>query len=69
MISDACFEVAIGGGFFALVLTCGALLLRPVFQESPAQHALNIVQGGAGAVQPVEFRESVAIIRAAHRPL
>lgn len=52
-----------------LVLTCGGLLLRPVFQESPAQHAPNIVQGGAGAVQPVEFRESVAIIRAAHRPL
>ena len=36
-----------------------------MFRETPAQHALNVVQGSAGHVRPTEFRESVAIIRAA----
>lgn len=58
-------KFAVVGGFGALAIIVGALLLRPVFQETPAQHALNVVQGSAGLVQPAEFRESIAIIRAA----
>lgn len=58
-------KFAVVGGFGALATIVCAVLLRPVFQETPAQHALNIVQGSAGLVQPAEFRESIAIIRAA----
>ena len=58
-------KFAVMGGFGALAIIVCALLLRPVFQETPAQHALNVVQGSAGFVQPAEFRESIAIIRAA----
>lgn len=58
-------KFAVVGGFGTLATIFCALLLRPVFQETPAQHALNVVQGSAGLVRPAEFRESVAIIRAA----
>lgn len=58
-------KFAVAGGFGALAIILCALLLRPVFQETPAQHALNVVQGSAGLVRPAEFRESIAIIRAA----
>lgn len=58
-------KFAVMGGFGTLAIIFCALLLRPVFQETPAQHALNVVQGSAGFVRPTEFRESIAIIRAA----
>ena len=58
-------KFAVVGGFGTLAIIFCALLLRPVFQETPAQHALNVVQGSAGLVRPAEFRESIAIIRAA----
>lgn len=56
-------------GMASMVTLIGGWLLRPIFQESPLQHALNIIQTPGGGVLPAEFRESVAILRAARTPL
>lgn len=56
-------------GIASVITLIGGWLLRPVFQESPLQRALNIIQASGRGVLPAEFRESVAIVRAARTPL
>jgi uncharacterized protein YjbI with pentapeptide repeats len=56
-------------GIASLITLIGGWLLRPVFQESPLQRALSTIQASGRGVLPAEFRESVAILRAARTPL
>ena len=56
-------------GALCPVLLIGGVLLRPILQETPLQHSLNTVQAASAKVLPAEFKESIAIIRAAGKPL
>ena len=47
----------------------GGIVFRPLLQVTPLQHAMNVIQRSGSGVLPADFDESVAIIRAAHKPL
>ena len=47
----------------------GGVVFRPLLQVTPLQHALNVIQRSGSGVLPADFDESVAIIKAAHKPL
>lgn len=56
-------------GGIAVCMVIGGIVFRPLFRVTALQHALNVVQNSGGSVLPAEFNESVAIIRAAGKPL
>lgn len=56
-------------GKVAVCMVLGGVLFRPLLQVTPLQHALNVIQYSRNGLRPAEFNESVAIVRAARRPL
>lgn len=56
-------------GKVAVCVVAGGLLFRPLLQVSALQSALNVIQRSQNGVRPAEFAESVAIVRAARKPL
>jgi uncharacterized protein YjbI with pentapeptide repeats len=69
MIQRKVFRSIFTIGKIAVCMVAGGILFRPLLQISPLQHALNVIQRSGNGVLPAEFDESVAIIRAAHKPL
>lgn len=53
----------------AACMLVGGVLFMPLLQVSPLQHALDVIQQSRNGVVPEEFNVSVAIVRAAHKPL
>lgn len=62
-------RVVLSVGKIAIWMVVGGIALRPILQVSPLQHAVNVIQHSRNGVLPADFNESVAIVRAAHKPL
>ena len=69
MLQRRAFRLVFAAGKIAIFMVLGGILFRPLLQVSPLQHALNVIQHSRDGVLPAEFNESVAIVRAAHKPL
>ena len=62
-------RVLLSVGKIAIWMVVGGIALRPILQVSPLQQAVNVIQHSRNGVLPADFNESVAIVRAAHKPL
>jgi len=69
MIQRKTFRLLKTCGKVAVCMVFGGLVFKPLLQVTPLQHALNVIQNSGGGVLPAEFNDSVAIVRAAHKPL